>query len=71
MIVCDGWIFRADEVESVGSLIDEGSVCWFAVKTIRGNEYVICRQSMDELFDQQAILLSQLSQREVGSRRNC
>lgn len=61
MIVCDGLIFRADEVESVGSLIDEGGICWFAIRTTRGSEHVIWRQTMDELFDRQADLFFQLA----------
>lgn len=64
MIMCDGWIFRSDEVESIGSIVDEGSVCWFAIRTYAGNEYVVCRQNMREIFDQQATLLAKLHQRE-------
>ncbi|ARZ76345.1 hypothetical protein CCR98_19980 [Stenotrophomonas sp. WZN-1] len=64
MIVCDGWIFRSDEVESIGSIVDEGSVCWFAIRTVAGSEYVICRQSMVEIFAQQATLLAELHQRD-------
>ncbi|MDV3514576.1 hypothetical protein [Stenotrophomonas sp. C1657] len=64
MIMCDGWIFRSDEVESISSIVDEGSVCWFAIRTFAGSEYVICRQSMREIFNQQAMLLAKLHQRE-------
>lgn len=68
MIVCDGWIFRADEVESVGSIVDEGVVCWFAIRTFSGSEYLICRQTIPEIFDQQALLMARLLEQECDTR---
>ncbi len=68
MIVCDGWIFRSDDVESIGPIVDEGNACWFEVRTVDGRTYLISRQNSHELFKQQAALLAQLEQREQRRR---
>lgn len=71
MIVIDGWIFRSEDVESVGPIVDEGNACWFEVRSADGRRYLISRQNARELFKQQALLFALLAERELrrgGSR---
>lgn len=71
MIVIDGWIFRSEDVASVGPIVDEGNACWFEIGTADGRSYLISRQNVRELFKQQAVLFTMLAERELcrkGSR---
>lgn len=69
MIVCDGWIFRSDDVESIGPIVDEGNACWFEIRTVDGRTYLISRKNTRELFKQQAALFSQLAEWELRRSR--
>lgn len=63
MINCDGWLIDPARLLTVGRIVEEHGVYWFSLKTICGEEYLVCRRREMEVLDLQTRLLRAISER--------